>query len=111
MQWIQDIINKIAHDGNHDMALSMVKTQFIEVNEYGELTPFASDINPKDSLLIISDCSKMTEELYDILIANASDVQAGESTIYFTNLGYSQSIVDKNDVYSLCDVLELINNN
>lgn len=49
----------------------------------------------------------MNEDLFELLMQVAKD--GTEATVIYTSIGYCQPIVINDDVYTLCDVLELIN--
>lgn len=107
---IDNIIKMIANDGrpNHDTALSLRPCQMVEVNEFGEMSPWYSDIDVvKNDIVIIAKTTKMNEDLFNLLMQVAKD--GTEATVIYTSIGYSQPIVASDDVYTLCDVLELIN--
>lgn len=90
-------------------ALAPNRCQIIVVNDYGEAKPWLCDIpdSVKD-IVVISNAMKMSEELFDF-IKDRIDIP-GDIKIIFTKINISMDIVDEDDLYLLCDVLELINN-
>ena len=109
---VKELVLQFANDAvpAHQNAMSMQESQVLCVNEYGEITPFLSDVDVKNKhSLFLCNATKMSEDMYDILEVIARDGKNTRATIVFTTLGYSQEIVDMDDLTTMCDVLELIN--
>ena len=112
---IDNIILDIAHDGVqvHEDALSMRPCNIITVNNFGEISPFTSDIDVKGKdNIILCNTTKMNEDLFDLL--NTIVKINGSATtckMVFTAIKYSQELIDTDDLHTLCDILDLINGN
>lgn len=109
---IQEIITRFAHDttdAHHERALSMQPAQLITVNAYGEMTPYTSDVDAATNhIVFIANTTMMNEDWFDLLMQCAKS--GNGATVYYTSIKYTQYVSSVDDVYTMCDVLELVNN-